>query len=207
LGELGEALGEWGRSHRAASLDEHEQQVLGLRRRVAAPLLGAVLAEALGLGEASQERLRSACPGCGTRRRRQSWRPREVATVCGAVRLRRPYYYCRPCRRGWCPADASLGLAPSQELSARLRAIAPSFPPAVTTAEFLEALAIADCGDRKEGRIADWGCTQSAIRPGPPDPPDPPNPTPSGYPARVPPGWVPRAGTPPQSVIAGDERR
>ena len=122
LGELGEALGQWSRSHRAASLDEHEQQVLGLLRRVAAPLLGAVLAEALGLGEASQERLRSACPGCGTRRRRQSWRPREVATVCGAVRLRRPYYYCRPCRRGWCPGDAILGLAPSQELSARLRA-------------------------------------------------------------------------------------
>ena len=122
LGELGEALGQWSRSHRAASLDEHEQQVLGLLRRVAAPLLGAVLAEALGLGEASQERLRSACPGCGTRRRRQSWRPREVATVCGAVRLRRPYYYCRPCRRGWCPGDATLGLEPSQELSARLRA-------------------------------------------------------------------------------------
>src|SRR5207249_534280 len=30
--------------------------------------------------------------------------------------------YCRPCRRGWCPGDASLGLEPSEELSAGLRA-------------------------------------------------------------------------------------
>jgi hypothetical protein len=122
LAELGEALGQWSRGHRAASLDEHERQVLGLLRRVAAPLLEAVLGEALGLGEPSLERVRTACPGCGARRRRQSWRPREVATVCGVVALRRPYYYCRPCRRGWCPADATLRLARSQELSARLRA-------------------------------------------------------------------------------------
>jgi hypothetical protein len=118
---LGEALGNWSRSQRTASLDEHEQQVLGLLRQVAGTLLGAVLEEALGLGEPSLERVRSSCPGCGTRRRRQSWRRRELVTVCGVVTIRRPYYYCRPCQRGWCPSDATLSLAPYQEMSVRLR--------------------------------------------------------------------------------------
>jgi hypothetical protein len=103
-------------------LDQHEQQVLTLLRRVAPRLLQGVLGEALGLGEPSLERVRSACPGCGARRLRQSWRPREVLTVCGAVSYRRPYYYCRPCRRGWCPSDATLAVAPYQEVSVRLQA-------------------------------------------------------------------------------------
>ncbi len=122
LEELGGALREWSQRQRGATLAQHEEQVLALVRRVAAPLLEAVLREALGLGEASLERARSHCPGCGASRRRHEWRPRALATVCGVVEVRRPYYYCAPCRRGWCPSDATLGLAPAQEMSPGLRA-------------------------------------------------------------------------------------
>ena len=39
-------------------------------------------------------------------------RPRRVLGLCGVVRFRRPYYYCRPCGKGFCPFDGRAGLGP-----------------------------------------------------------------------------------------------
>ncbi len=119
---LGEALERWAREHRGATLEQHERGVLELGRRHLGRLLGAVLEQALALDQASTRRLRSGCSGCGRRRKPHAWRRRELLTVCGAVVLRRPYDYCGPCRRGWAPADAALGVEPYQELSVGLRA-------------------------------------------------------------------------------------
>jgi hypothetical protein len=110
--ELAEGLAAWARGHRGAALAEHEQGVLALFRRLMGPALGATLAEALGTDRPVAGRLREACPGCGRRAKPHARRKRAVLSVCGAVRLERPYYYCGACRRGWAPADATLGLAP-----------------------------------------------------------------------------------------------
>jgi hypothetical protein len=114
-------LQEWAQTHREASLAEHEQGVQTLWRRLAGPLLAAVVTEALGLEQPHQGRLRAACPDCGRRRKRHSWRQRELLSVWGPLRLCRPYYYCRSCRVGWCPADRQVDLAPYQELSEGLQ--------------------------------------------------------------------------------------
>lgn len=119
---VGEGLERWAREHREATLEEHERGVLELMRRHLGRLLGAVLEEALGLNQPAARRLRSGCPDCGSRSRPHEWRQRELLTVCGPAVVRRPYYYCAPCRRGWAPADAALGIAPYQELSVGLRA-------------------------------------------------------------------------------------
>jgi hypothetical protein len=109
-GPLAEALRAWARGHRRATLAEHEQAVLAIFRRLMGPALAATLASALGLDRPVARRLREPCPTCKRRRRAHAWRVRQVLTVCGPLRLERPYYYCGPCRRGWAPADEALGL-------------------------------------------------------------------------------------------------
>jgi hypothetical protein len=110
--ELAAELRSWARAHRRAALAEHEQGVLALFRRLMGPALAATLAEALGLDRPASRRLREPCPGCGRRAKPHARRKRELLTVCGAVRLERAYYYCGACRRGWSPADGTLGLEP-----------------------------------------------------------------------------------------------
>ncbi|MBI4499022.1 MAG: ISKra4 family transposase [Chloroflexi bacterium] len=65
--------------------------------------------------------LRQPCPGCGKRRSLLDWRLRHVVTICGTVSCSRPYYYCRKCKQGWAPADASLGVEPYGRVSGGLR--------------------------------------------------------------------------------------
>ena len=122
VGELGEALEAWAREHRGADLAAHERGVLELVRQRLGRLLGATLERALGLDQPAVGRLRSGCPGCGRRRKPHAWRRRALLTTCGAVTVRRPYYYCRPCERGWSPTDSALGLVGHGELSIGLRA-------------------------------------------------------------------------------------
>jgi hypothetical protein len=110
--ELADGLRAWAREHPSATLAEHEQGVLALFRRLMGPALGATPAEALGTERPAAGRLREPCPGCGRRAKPHARRERELLSVCGAVRLERPYYYCGACRRGWAPADATLGLEP-----------------------------------------------------------------------------------------------
>lgn len=117
LQEAAEALEAWARTHRRATLAEHEQGVLAIFRAVMGPALAAVLRRALELDQPVARRVRSSCPGCGRRRRPHSWRKRQVLSVCGAASLTRAYYYCGSCRRGWCPVDQTLGLGAYQALS------------------------------------------------------------------------------------------
>ena len=50
-----------------------------------------------------------ACP-CGQRARYQRHHALPLATLSGRVVVRRAYYYCRGCGKGFCPADGWLGL-------------------------------------------------------------------------------------------------
>lgn len=120
LTRLAADLTEWAQQHHDAPLAEQEQAVLGLLRDAAPDLLGGVVAQCTRALSVPVAGLRQMCPHCGKRRGSQDWRRRQVATVCGTVRYERPYYYCRSCRQGWCPADASLGVAGNQRVSAGL---------------------------------------------------------------------------------------
>src|SRR5207253_2841269 len=120
LTRLAADLMEWTQQHADAPLAQQEQAVLGLLRAAAPDLLSAVLAEGTGALTVPVAGLRQPCPQCGKRQGSQDRRERQVQTVCGVVRYERPYYYCRSCQVGWCPADASLGLGANQRLSAGL---------------------------------------------------------------------------------------
>lgn len=146
--ELAVGLWAWARAQRGATLAEHEQGVLALFRRLMGPALGATLSVALGLDHPATGRLREPCPRCGRRRKPHAWRKRDLLSVCGTVRLARPYYYCGPCQQGWSPADAALGLDPYAALSpgcqawlARVGALAP-FRQAAALLEDLAGLGI-----------------------------------------------------------------
>ena len=115
--QLAEGLWAWAREPRRAGLKEHEQGVQALSRRLMGPALGATLAVALGLDRPAARRLREPCPACGARRKPHAWRKRQLLTVCGAVRLDRPYFYCDRCKHGWAPADELLGVGAYEALS------------------------------------------------------------------------------------------
>jgi hypothetical protein len=50
------------------------------------------------------------CPQCGQVLSARGPQERTVETLVGAIRLRRPYFYCEPCQCGSTPLDAVLGL-------------------------------------------------------------------------------------------------
>jgi hypothetical protein len=120
LEQLGTELATWAQTHRDSSLAEQEQAVLTRVRAALPRLLGAVLHLSTRKLDAGLRRTAERCPQCGKPCRVQSWRQRQVTTVCGRVRWERPWYVCRGCRQGWSPVDHTLGLAPRARLSAGL---------------------------------------------------------------------------------------
>lgn len=73
-------------------------------------------------------------------------RARQFITLSGLRCLRRAYYHCPRCRRGWCPSDQVLGLSPGQ-CSRRVQALIARFSsylPYRTVAQELESV----CGLR-----------------------------------------------------------
>jgi len=118
---LGWALLERARQHRDATLEVLEHEVLGCVRAAQGGLLEEVVERSTTSLGLAQRRVRQACPGCGRRAKMRDWRGRTVRTVCGPLRLERPWYHCAGCGQGWSPADATLGLAPRARLSVGLQ--------------------------------------------------------------------------------------
>jgi hypothetical protein len=54
------------------------------------------------------------CAQCDRRLNARPAVSRTVRTMIGDIDLKRPYFYCRDCRRGTCPLDAVLDLSPGQ---------------------------------------------------------------------------------------------
>jgi hypothetical protein len=122
LATLGRELTEFARQHRDASLAELERGLLEIMRQTMPGLLGEVIGLSLSGLDPSLARLPEPCPTCGQRTRAQSWREREVLTICGRVCFERPWHICKACGQGFSPVDRSLELLSRARLSAELRA-------------------------------------------------------------------------------------
>lgn len=81
------------------TLTEIEEAAL----EVGEELEAAITAELAKAGETREERERPDCPGCGDELRHKGYRTKEVITRTGEVKIRRAYYYCQTCRRGFFP--------------------------------------------------------------------------------------------------------
>jgi len=106
--------------------------VLGIGARVLAAGLAA-----RGAGKAGP---RAPC-ACGRGATFEGYRRKEVQTLVGWVAVRRAYYHCAHCGRGWAPLDAALGLARDshspgvRRLASRFGALLPFGQAAATLAE------------------------------------------------------------------------
>ncbi len=108
------------RAHRDARLEVHEDGVLAAWRAESAAVLAGVVQAATTGADPQAPPPRSRCPGCGRGCPAERWRPRQVQTRLGAVRLLRTRYHCGGCGRRWSAADRTLGLGPRQRTSAGL---------------------------------------------------------------------------------------
>lgn len=79
-------------------------------------------ADAAGTGYAG----RKVTCSCGERARYKHAAERRIVTLHGELLLRRAYYWCRRCKRGWYPSDAVLGV-PAGQVSVCVRALACRF--------------------------------------------------------------------------------
>lgn len=64
---------------------------------------------------AEQDQETAHCPTCGQTLRARKKEERIVETMVGALSLRRPYFYCVHCGKGFYPLDAALDLAPRRK--------------------------------------------------------------------------------------------
>jgi hypothetical protein len=106
--------------HLDAPLQELEEEVLRVVRASQAVLLEEVVTISTTLLRTPQRAKPERCPICKTRGRVQSWRPRQVVSVCGNIEYTRPWYICSNCKQGWSPVDTTLQVRPSSRLSAGL---------------------------------------------------------------------------------------
>jgi hypothetical protein len=95
------------------TIDEIEAAALRLRekagQRIAEELARAAQAEA----QAKEGSPKKVACSCGRWARHRGERERDVVTMAGRLRVRRSYYYCRLCDKGFCPGDVCLGLCGS----------------------------------------------------------------------------------------------
>jgi hypothetical protein len=119
LEELRRALVAISSERRDASLATLEAAVLDAVRAVLPGLLTTVVQASARALQAPHCYWRQPCR-CQQWARVQSWRPRTVLTICGAIQWERPWYVCDPCGQGFSPADTTLEVEPRARLSAGL---------------------------------------------------------------------------------------
>ena len=93
----------------ACDLEALEQATRDALRRAGA----AVLQTLLNAEQEPDQPSALAC-ACGKPWHCQGLRPKQLVSLLGRLTLRRPYYYCRACRRGCAPRDAALDVAGTQ---------------------------------------------------------------------------------------------
>lgn len=100
-----------------------------LLRREGKSVTGAIFEEVLK-SRGAKERLATThvCEGCGRTLTRQSkLQSRKVESLHGSVEIERPYFYCKSCRKGSCPFDEALEIAPEKKQYDLQRAAAELF--------------------------------------------------------------------------------
>jgi hypothetical protein len=89
------------------TLEELTQAVLALRQELTPAVTEGLVEQA---HRTALEQRTVVCPQCGQVLSARGPQERTVETLVGAIRLRRPYFYCEPCQCGSTPLDAVLGL-------------------------------------------------------------------------------------------------
>ena len=89
------------------TLEELTQAVLALRQELTQAVTEGLVEQT---HRTALEQRTVACPQCGQVLSARGPQERTVETLVGAIRLRRPYFYCEPCQCGSTPLDAVLGL-------------------------------------------------------------------------------------------------
>jgi len=90
---------------RTPSLEELTQAVFALRQELTQAVTEGLVEQAY---RAALEQRTAVCPQCGQTLSARGLQERTVETLVGAVRLRRPYFYCRHCQQGMTPLDEVL---------------------------------------------------------------------------------------------------
>jgi len=127
--------------HPALTLDEMEKLAQQIGEQVKDEVQKDLL-QGRGTGYAGSHAL---CL-CGQPARYIACYRRQLLTLNGPQAIRRAYYYCAPCRRGFCPLDTQIGIGRGQcsvQVCALLTRFA-SYLPFATAAKELEAV----CGLR-----------------------------------------------------------
>jgi Uncharacterised protein family (UPF0236). len=110
------------------TLEQITRAVWEMRQELTGSLAAAVVEQRY---RPEREELHAPCPQCGRVVAARGVVSRTVETAVGAVEVSRPYFYCVPCRHGFAPLDAALGLAPGrkqfdlQQAAAKLTAEVP----------------------------------------------------------------------------------
>ena len=89
------------------TLEELTQAVFALRQELTQAVTEGLVEQA---HRALVEQRTAACPRCGHTLAARGPAERTVETLVGAIRLRRPYFYCERCQLGSAPLDAALAL-------------------------------------------------------------------------------------------------
>jgi hypothetical protein len=89
------------------TLEELTQAVFALRQELTQAVTAGLVEQA---HRAALEQRTALCPQCGQTLSARGPQERTVETLVGAIRLRRPYFYCERCERGRAPLDAALEL-------------------------------------------------------------------------------------------------
>lgn len=92
-------LRQWREEHPKAGIDEIAEQIAPRRRELMGQLMKQ-LAQQQGEGEAIET---LACPDCGETMVYKGNPKREVVHAEGEMKLKRAYYFCAHCERGFFP--------------------------------------------------------------------------------------------------------
>ena len=85
---------------RTPTLEELTQAVFALRQELTQAVTEGLVEQA---HRATVEQRTATCPQCGQTLSARGLQERTVETLGGAVRLRRPYFYCLHCQPGYHP--------------------------------------------------------------------------------------------------------
>jgi hypothetical protein len=92
---------------RTPTLEALTQAVFALRQKLTQAVTEGLVAQG---HRATLEQRTVVCPQCGQTLSARGLQERTVETLVGAVRLRRPYFYCLHCQQGTTPLDEALQL-------------------------------------------------------------------------------------------------
>jgi hypothetical protein len=105
------------------------EELSELLLRAGQSVTGAILEQVLkSRGSAARAASTHVCAECGRSLTRQpKLHPRTLESRHGEIEIERPYFYCKPCGKGYYPFDEELGIAPERKQYDLQRAAAELF--------------------------------------------------------------------------------